>query len=79
MKVVVDKDRCQGHALCAMRAPEVFGLRPEDGHAELLIEVVPRGQEPAVAAAVAGCPERAIRILADPDVDVKKLMEERTS
>jgi ferredoxin len=33
MKVVIDADLCQGHTLCALSAPEVFGLGEEDGHA----------------------------------------------
>ncbi|PKP72228.1 MAG: hypothetical protein CVT83_01050 [Alphaproteobacteria bacterium HGW-Alphaproteobacteria-5] len=29
MKVKVDREACQGHALCAHKAPEVFSLDEE--------------------------------------------------
>ncbi|SEG88099.1 Ferredoxin [Thermomonospora echinospora] len=60
MKVRVDSERCQGHTLCAMIAPEVFRLREIDGHSEVIDEEVPAGQETQVIEAVNSCPERAI-------------------
>ncbi|MFC1437762.1 ferredoxin [Streptacidiphilus sp. N1-10] len=63
MKVRVDPDRCQGHTLCAMRAPEVFELSEIDGHASVADEDVPADQEDQVNEAVMSCPERAIAIV----------------
>ena len=60
MKVRVDGDVCQGHTLCWMTAPDVFSLRDEDGHAEVLDENVPADQEPLVKEAARSCPEQAI-------------------
>ena len=37
MNVQVDPDRCQGHTLCNMAAPDVFHLRDEDGHAYVAV------------------------------------------
>ncbi len=60
MRVVVQEDLCQGHTLCCMTAPEVFGLRDEDGHAFVQIsELTPELLEAAKRAAL-NCPEQAI-------------------
>ena len=61
MKVTVQDDVCQGHTLCAMAAPALFGLRDDDGHAYVLVtgDLAP-DQEVAARRAAEGCPERAI-------------------
>ncbi|MET9830820.1 ferredoxin [Streptomyces sp. NPDC006385] len=63
MKVRVDPERCQGHTLCAMRAPEVFELSEIDGHSSPITEEVPQAQQDAVVEAVRSCPERAISVI----------------
>ncbi|MEU9242675.1 ferredoxin [Streptomyces sp. NPDC048385] len=62
MKVRVDQERCQGHTLCAMRAPGVFELSEIDGHSSPVADEVPAGQEDAAVEAVRSCPERAISV-----------------
>lgn len=62
MKVSVDGQRCQGHTLCAMIAPDSFELDDVDGHASPASDVVPADQEDAVAEAAHSCPEQAIFI-----------------
>ena len=62
MKVRVDQDRCQGHTLCAMIAPDMFQLSDIDGSSSAVTEVVPAGQEAAVREAAQSCPEQAILI-----------------
>ncbi len=62
MKVFVDSERCQGHTLCAMIAPESFVLSDIDGTSSPVTEVVPADQEDAVREAVHSCPEQAISI-----------------
>lgn len=62
MKVQVDSERCQGHTLCAMRAPEVFELDDVDGHSSPVVEEVPPSQEARVREAARSCPERAITL-----------------
>ena len=61
MRVMVDPSRCQGHALCALNAPEVFDL-DDEGHARVAADPVPDGMGAAARAAEGGCPERAIRV-----------------
>lgn len=62
MKVRVDQDRCQGHTLCAMIAPEMFVLSDIDGSSSPVTEVVPAEQEALVREAAQSCPEQAILI-----------------
>ena len=62
MKVWVDSERCQGHTLCSMIAPESFELSDIDGTASPVHEIVPPDQEEAVREAVHSCPEQAITI-----------------
>ena len=62
MKVRVDPQRCQGHTLCAMIAPQSFELDDIDGHSTAVSEDVPADQEAAVKEAADSCPEQAISI-----------------
>jgi ferredoxin len=62
VKVRVDPDRCQGHTLCAMIAPDMFELSDVDGSSSALSEVVPANQEEPVREAARSCPEQAILI-----------------
>jgi ferredoxin len=62
VKVFVDAQRCQGHTLCSMIAPESFELSDIDGTSSPVNEVVPAGQEDAVREAVHSCPEQAISV-----------------
>lgn len=63
MKVHVDPERCQGHTLCAMIAPDVFELDEVDGHSSAIDGEVPAGQQAKAAEAVRSCPEQAISII----------------
>jgi ferredoxin len=60
MKVWVDPAVCQGHTLCARRAPDVFELDDTNGHATARFEVVPDELVEAVRSAALTCPEGAI-------------------
>jgi ferredoxin len=62
VKVRVNSERCQGHTLCSMIAPESFELSDIDGTASPVNEVVPADQEDAVREAADSCPEQAISI-----------------
>ena len=62
MKVWVDPDRCQGHTLCAMIAPDIFELSDIDGHATATSDAVPADQQRSVREAASSCPEKAITI-----------------
>ena len=61
MKVHVDPERCQGHTLCSMIAPEVFALDEVDGHSTAIIDGdIPAELEAKVVDAIRSCPEQAI-------------------
>jgi ferredoxin len=62
VKVKVDPEKCQGHTLCAMSAPEAFRLSEFDGHSTARFEVVPADLEESVRDAATTCPEQAIII-----------------
>ncbi|BBZ51064.1 ferredoxin [Mycobacterium heidelbergense] len=62
MKVWVDSERCQGHTLCSMIAPDSFRLSDIDGSSSAIDEVVPAGREDKVREAAQSCPEQAIII-----------------
>lgn len=62
MRVTVDAERCQGHQMCSIAAPEVFGS-DDYGYAVVLIEgELPEDLEPKARRAEANCPEQAITI-----------------
>ena len=65
MKVRVDSDRCQGHTLCAMIAPDSFVLDDIEGHSSAVSEDVAPDQEDVVREAAQSCPEQAILIRGD--------------
>ena len=61
MKVIVDRDLCQGHGVCESEAPEVFKVS-KTGVVEILDEVPPPELRAQVEAAVKFCPTHALRI-----------------
>jgi ferredoxin len=66
MKVWVDPERCQGHTLCAMIAPDSFVLDDIEGHSSAVAEDVPPEKESQVREAVQSCPEQAIVLTESP-------------
>jgi len=62
VKVWVDPDRCQGHTLCSMIAPDSFELSDIDGSSSAINEEVPPDQQDRVREAAQSCPEQAIFI-----------------
>lgn len=66
MKVWVDPERCQGHTLCSMIAPDSFVLDDIEGHSSAVSEDVPPDQESQVREAAQSCPEQAIKITETP-------------
>lgn len=61
VKVLVDQDRCVGHGMCEMKAPEVFAIG-DDGVSQVLADEISADHRKAVADAVASCPSQALRI-----------------
>jgi len=62
MRVIVDRDLCQGHAACQEEAPEVFRVAKGADTVELLQPEPPEALRAKVAAAVKYCPTRALRM-----------------
>lgn len=61
MKVRVDSELCEGHALCMQEVPEVFEMRDTD-QVTLLDEYPPESQRPKLETAVRFCPKNAISL-----------------
>ena len=61
MRVVVDFDACQSHAVCMAAAPEIFSINDE-GLLDILIETPGEELRSKLEQAVAVCPTQAISI-----------------
>ena len=64
MRIVVDRDLCQGHGVCESEAPEVFSVSNQ-GVVTILDESPPQGVRSQVDMAVSYCPTGALRIEED--------------
>lgn len=62
MKVVVDRDLCQGHAMCTLEDPDVFVVNHGADQVSLLIESPDGTHRAAVENAVRFCPNAALSI-----------------
>jgi ferredoxin len=62
MRIEVDLDFCQGHALCQLEAPEIFVV-PAKGLVEIADAEPPESARARVEAAVRYCPTRALRLI----------------
>ncbi|TWP50505.1 ferredoxin [Lentzea tibetensis] len=61
MRMIVDRDRCEGHGLCEDVAPRLFQI---DDDGELVVRFtgdVPAGEETRAGQAVRICPVGALR------------------
>ena len=63
MRVVIDRDLCQGHGVCESEAPEVFSLPKHATTVTVLIEEPDEALRPGIELAVEYCPTRAIAIV----------------
>lgn len=61
MKVVVDWDKCEGHGLCELTAPEIYQL-DDEGELHLLVEEVDGPLAERAAAGARVCPVAALRV-----------------
>jgi ferredoxin len=59
MRVEVDRDRCEGNAVCIGIAPDLFDLDDED-YAVVKADPVPDGQEDLAEQSIAECPRAAL-------------------
>ncbi|MCE5290997.1 MAG: ferredoxin [Nocardiaceae bacterium] len=61
MKIRVDRDRCEGHAMCIALVPDIFDFG-DDGKVRLLTEAVEGNQVDDAQLAVDSCPVQALRL-----------------
>ena len=64
MRIEVDLDLCQGHAMCELEAPAVFSV-PRKGKDTVTDPRPPEAQRAAVEAAVRYCPTQALTLADD--------------
>jgi ferredoxin len=59
VRVIVDRDRCEGNAVCLGIAPDMFDLDDED-YAIVKTDPIAPGQEDLAEQAIAECPRAAL-------------------
>ena len=59
VRVIVDRDRCEGNAVCLSIAPDIFDL-DDDDYAVVKIDPIPSDREPLAEQAIAECPRAAL-------------------
>jgi ferredoxin len=64
MKIIVDRDLCQGHGVCESEAPDVFSVSKQ-GILTVVDESPAEPLRALVEQAVAFCPTKALRIEED--------------
>lgn len=64
LTIRVDRTICAGHALCALRAPDVYRI-DDEGFCASDGEVVPPQSEAAARLGARACPEGAIQLTED--------------
>lgn len=64
MRIVVDLDLCQGHAVCQAEAPGIFTV-PKRGQVEILDPTPGPGRREDVANAIRYCPTQALSLVED--------------
>ena len=62
MRIEVDLDLCQGHAMCQLEAPDVFEV-PKRGEVIVLDSSPPAESRARVESAVRNCPTQALSIV----------------
>jgi ferredoxin len=62
MRIVVDRDRCTGQAMCESIASDIFRVT-DDGQVEILVAVVPDGRLSQAEWAVSCCPNEALELV----------------
>ncbi len=62
MRIEVDLDLCQGHAMCELEAPGLFTV-PTNGKVKLSAAEPAESERSAVEAAIRYCPTQALRLI----------------
>ena len=61
MRILVDRDLCEGNAVCMKVCPEVFTV-DDDDQVRLLVEQPPEDLRAKVETAVRRCPRQALKL-----------------
>jgi ferredoxin len=61
VKIEVDRNRCEGHAMCEAVAPDLFSV-DDEGVVSVLIDDVAPGDVPHAQDAVLSCPVAALKL-----------------
>lgn len=69
MRVIVDRDRCEGNAVCLGIAPDIFDLDDED-YAVVKTDPIPVDQEDLAEQAIAECRVRRCRVVSRTELEV---------
>jgi ferredoxin len=62
VEVVIDRDRCLGHARCYALAPELFDVDEDEGKSLSLLNPVPSNLADLAREGADACPEHAITV-----------------
>lgn len=65
MRILVDRDLCEGNGRCVEVAPAVFALEEDADLVRVLIEQPGDELREAIKAAVATCPRQALKLFDD--------------
>lgn len=65
MRVIVDRELCEGNARCVRVAPAVFALEDDVDTVKVLVEPIGEDQRDAVETAIATCPRQALKLAED--------------
>jgi ferredoxin len=61
--IVADVDLCQGHQMCVLEDPDVFGFDAREDKVEILRADLPDSAVPAARNAVKHCPAMALTLV----------------
>jgi ferredoxin len=61
IRIAVDIDLCQGHAMCELEAPDYFSV-PRRGQVQILKDTAPEEDRAEIEQAVWACPTQALSI-----------------
>lgn len=64
MRLSIDFDKCEGHARCVARAPDLFDM-DDEGNPFVLVDEVDEDSVEDARKAVDVCPERAVSLHQD--------------
>ncbi|HLS76363.1 MAG TPA: ferredoxin [Nocardia sp.] len=65
MKLIADRNRCEGHGMCEALAPDLFRV-DDDGIVTIATDAVAEADRDLVELAVDSCPVQALSLVREP-------------